>query len=73
VHGGRRVTLVEGLAPSELEARLYPSVAAAAKPTPDCAWIHRERRRVGVTLQLLHLEYLERQSDGYRYSQFCEH
>lgn len=65
---------VEGLARSELEARLYPSVAAAAeKPTPDCAWIHRERRRVGVTLQLLHLEYVERQPDGYRYSQFCEH
>ena len=64
---------VEGLAPSELEARLYPSVAAAEKPTPDCAWIHRERRRVGVTLQLLHLEYVEQQPDGYRYSQFCEH
>src|SRR6202142_3655047 len=64
---------VEGLAPSELETRLYPSAAAPEKPTPDCAWIHRERRRIGVTLQLLHLEYLERQPDGYRYSQFCEH
>ena len=64
---------VEGLAPSELEARLYPSTAAAAsRPAPDCAWIHRERRRVGVTLELLHLEYLERESGGYGYSQFCE-
>ena len=26
----------------------------------------------GVTLQLLHLEYLEQHPDGYRYSQFCE-
>ncbi len=55
---------IEGLSPSALEARLYPPTAtAAAKPTPDCAWIHRERRRVGVTLQLLHLEYAEQQPD----------
>jgi transposase len=26
-----------------------------------------------VTLQLLHVEYLEQHPDGYRYSQFCEH
>ncbi len=63
---------IEGLSPCALEARLYPSTAAAAKPTPDCAWIHRERRRVGVTLQLLHDEYAEQQPDGYKYSQFCE-
>jgi hypothetical protein len=24
-----------------------------------------------VTLQLLHLEYLERHPDGYRYTKFC--
>ncbi|HZL16196.1 MAG TPA: hypothetical protein VFG23_00495 [Polyangia bacterium] len=29
---------IEGLSPSALEARLYPSTAVAAKPTPDCAW-----------------------------------
>jgi transposase len=64
---------VEPLAPSELEGRLYPSVAAVAThPVPDCAWIHRERRRAGVTLELLHMEYLEQHPDGYRYSQFCE-
>ena len=39
---------------------------------PDCAWIDTERRRVGVTLELLHLEYLEKQPDGYRYTQFCQ-
>ena len=39
---------------------------------PDCAWIDTERRRAGVTLELLHLEYLEQQPDGYRYTQFCE-
>jgi transposase len=26
----------------------------------------------GVTLELLHLEYLEQHPDGYRYTQFCE-
>lgn len=64
---------VDDLAPSELEARLYPSSAALTRPAPDCAWIHRERRRPGVTLELLHLEYLERQPGGYQYTQFCEH
>lgn len=66
-------TAVEALAPSALEARLYPSSAVAARPLPDCAWIHRERRRVGVTLELLHLEYLEQHPGGYAYTQFCEH
>jgi transposase len=30
-----------------------------------------ELRRPSVTLQLLHLEYLERHPDGYRYTKFC--
>src|SRR5207247_1792263 len=33
---------------------------------------HTERRKPGVTLELLHLEYLERHPDGYRYTQFCD-
>src|SRR3546814_10157201 len=37
-----------------------------------CAAIHTERRQPGVTLQLLHLEYLERHPDGYQYTQYCE-
>jgi transposase len=64
---------VEEMTPSALEACLYPSTAVTAKAVPDGAWIHRERRRVGVTLELLHDEYLEQQPDGYQYSQFCEH
>jgi len=58
-----------------LEARLYgrPEVAGQRqRPAPDCAWIHAERRRPGVTLELLHLEYLERYPDGYRYTRFCD-
>ena len=60
---------VQALDEVELEARLYgrASVAGAVRPLPDCCWIHRELRRAGVTLQLLHLEYLEGQPEGYRY------
>lgn len=66
-------TAVEAMAPSALEARLYPSSGAPERPLPDFAMVHRERRRVGVTLDLLHLEYLEGHSNGYGYTQFCEH
>jgi hypothetical protein len=42
------------------------------RPLPDCAYLHAERRKPGVTLELLHLEYLEQHPDGYRYTQVCE-
>ena len=65
--------VIQSLGDEELEARLYPSVvAAAARPEPDCAWIHRERHRAGVTLELLHHEYLEGHPDGLRYTSFCD-
>lgn len=49
-----------------------PDVAGTReRPAPDCAWLHAERRKPAVTLELLHLEYLERHPDGYRYT-FCE-
>ncbi|WP_437873931.1 IS21 family transposase [Sorangium sp. So ce363] len=38
---------------------------------PDCAWIHRERHRPHVTLELLHLEYLRQHPNGLRYTAFC--
>lgn len=41
------------------------------RPLPDPAQMHVELRKVGVTLQLLHLEYLERHANGYRYTKFC--
>lgn len=64
---------VQTLTEDALEAKLYPSVAAASdRPIPDCAYIHAERRRPGVTLELLHHEYLEKHQNGYRYTQFCE-
>ncbi len=49
---------VEAVADDVLAARLYPR--------------HTERRKPGVTLQLLHLEYLERHPDGYQYTQCCD-
>lgn len=46
---------VEGLDDGELERLLYPSTDTVhARPEPDCPWIHRERHRTGVTLELLH-------------------
>jgi transposase len=58
-----------------LEERLYgPKISSrVARPLPDPTWIHTELRRSGVTLELLHLEYLQQHPDGYRYSAFCAH
>jgi transposase len=68
-------TQVEALTEEALEERLYgPKVKAGTeRPLPDPAHIHAERKRPGVTLELLHLEYLEANPTGYRYTAFCEH
>lgn len=61
------------LGETELELRLYGHASNASdRPQPDCSYLHRELRRAGVTLQLLHMEYLEQHIDGYQYTQFCE-
>jgi transposase len=64
---------VEALDDEALEVRLYgPRISTRqVRPLPDPAELHVELRRPGVTLQLLHLEYLERHPDGYRYTKFC--
>jgi transposase len=64
---------LEEVTADALEQRLYgPKVTGrGARPLPDPAWVHTELRRVGVTLELLHLEYLQQHPDGYRYSAFC--
>jgi transposase len=64
---------VEALDDEALEVRLYgPRITKRqARPLPDPAELHVELRKPGVTLQLLHLEYLERHPDGYRYTAFC--
>ncbi len=63
---------VAALSEEELEARVVAPRPRAARSEPDWAALHRERTRPGVTLSLLHLEYLEREPDGFRYSQFCD-
>ena len=56
-----------------LEARLFPRAAPVRERVrPDCAHIHRELKRDGVTLQLLWEEYAQVHPNGYRYTQFCE-
>ncbi|MGH3087373.1 MAG: IS21 family transposase, partial [Rubrobacteraceae bacterium] len=65
-----------GLDEVGLERRVFgEEVGEGAGPRrvlPDFAHVHEELRRPGVTLQLLCLEYLEVNSEGYRYSQFCK-
>jgi transposase len=67
--------LVEGLSETELEERLYRRKPGPSgeRAQPDCAALHTELRRPGVTLQLLHVEYLERNPNGYGYTQFCHY
>ena len=65
---------VQALPEDALEARLYgpPRATGRGRPVPDCAYLHTERKKPGVTLELLHLEYLERHPTGYRYTRFCD-
>jgi hypothetical protein len=42
------------------------------RPERECEWVHRERHRRGVTLELLHMEYLEQHPNGLRYTVFCD-
>jgi transposase len=64
-----------GLDDDGLERLLYGPTAAEvgddARPEPDLAWVHRELRGPGVTLELLHVEYLAAHPTGLRYSAFC--
>jgi transposase len=75
----RRVGLtwevVADLDEAVLEERLYGGRQHSRTPDrvePDPMWIHRELRRPGVTLELLHLEYLQAYPKGFRYTAFCD-
>src|SRR3989441_13334794 len=65
---------VAALTEETLAARLYSERTGGAgpRPQPDCAYLHTERRKRGVTLALLHLEYREQHPGGYGYTQFCD-
>lgn len=66
--------MVERLTDEALEIRIYgPRIKPGTKrPEPDPVQLHNELRRPGVTLELLHVEYLVAHSDGLCYSAFCE-
>ena len=71
---------IEALDEATLEARLYARPRSAksrptrpARPRPDPVWIHTERQsRKGVTLELLHMEWLEANPGGLQYTRFCD-
>jgi transposase len=58
-----------------LENRLFPPVPLIPpekRQMPSMEYLHQERKKKGVTLQLLWLEYKKGNPEGYQYSQFCE-
>ena len=65
--------VAQTLSDDELEERLYrPAVPRASRQLePDCAWIHQELKRPGVTLQLLWEEYQRASEPAYKYTSFC--
>jgi len=66
--------IAEQLGETELEQRLYGRAAQAgvSRAEPDPGWMHAELRRAGMTLELLHLEYLAEHPEGLRYTAFCD-
>jgi transposase len=67
-------TAVEALDDEQLDTRLFGPRGGqrSGRPHPDPAHLHLELKQPGVTLQLLHVEYLEGHPDGYRYTTFCD-
>lgn len=70
---GLTVEAARALTEEQLEAKLYASATAEpTRPLPNFSTVHAEYRRVGVTLLLLHEEYLAAFPNGYGYTQFTE-
>ena len=67
--------LPAGVDDTTLEARLFPPVPSVREHVmPDCAYIHQELKRKGVTLMLLWEEYQAScAGQAYKYAQFCVH
>lgn len=70
--------IAAGMTESEVYARLFPGVGVreSAYLQPDWPVLHRDLARVGVTLKLLHAEYLDRCQNngaaGMGYDRFCK-
>ena len=74
-NAGMTWATIETVDDEQLEHRLYGGpkhVRTPERAVPDALWMHTELRRTGVTLELLHLEYLREHPDGYRYTAFCD-
>ncbi|MEZ4273311.1 MAG: IS21 family transposase [Myxococcota bacterium] len=58
-----------------LQQRFYGRrvVGSAKAALPDPVHLHHELKKAGVTLELLHLEYLQNHPLGYSYTSFCLH
>ena len=70
---GLDAAAIEALTDAELETRLYAKPQpTCVRPEPDCAALHLELRRPGVTLALLHVEFLAAHPNGLRYTAFCD-
>jgi transposase len=60
----------------DLEDRIYRRAGGSgwSRPVPVWAEVHHElRRKKGVTLQLLWIEYKQQYPDGFQYTQFVHH
>jgi transposase len=60
----------------ELYQKLFPEKAVVSErkyPLPDWEAVQKDKRKKGVTLQLLWQEYKEKNPEGYQYSRFCEY
>jgi len=70
---GLDLAAVEALSDAELDEKFYLErpKKGEARPLPDPLYLHNEYQKVGVTLELLHQEYLEQNEGGYGYTQFC--
>ncbi len=67
--------LTETLTDQQLYSLLFPPavpVSTSGRSLPDCAYLHTELKRKGVTLMLPWEEYQAEHPQGYRYSHFCE-
>lgn len=63
------------LSDEELESKKEKEVKFSSARRPDCQYIHSELKKRGVTLKLLHEEYVEEcmilGEDSLKYTQFC--
>jgi len=63
----------QALSDEALEERVYGiRRSPLERAMPDFEYLHAERKKPGVTLELLHLEYLEKDASGYHYTAFCD-